>query len=149
MERRFDRASDRAYCRSSRQKSARRRAPLLRRDYRQSHLDPAIRFDGAAREGPRSRAAAQRARPFGCSQQARAARVGDAPAKRRGSSVIRAIVLAAGKGTRMKSARSKVLHEICGRPMLWFVVEALRRAGIADILVVTNAELQERLGDLC
>ena len=36
--------------------------------------------------------------------------------------MIRAIVLAAGKGTRMKSARSKVLHEICGRPMLWYVL---------------------------
>ena len=44
--------------------------------------------------------------------------------------MIRAIVLAAGKGTRMKSARSKVLHEICGRPMLWYVVHALRDAGI-------------------
>ena len=41
--------------------------------------------------------------------------------------MIRAIVLAAGKGTRMKSARSKVLHEICGRPMLWYVLQALRQ----------------------
>ena len=64
-----------------------------------------------------------------------------------GCDVIRAILLAAGKGTRMKSARTKVLHELCGRPMLWFVIEALRRAGIADILVVTNAELQECIGE--
>lgn len=61
--------------------------------------------------------------------------------------VMRAILLAAGKGTRMKSARSKVLHELCGRPMLWFVIEALRRAGITDILAVTNPELQERIGE--
>ena len=60
---------------------------------------------------------------------------------------MRAIVLAAGKGTRMKSARSKVLHELCGRPMLWFVIAALRRAGITDIVVVTNAELQACIGD--
>src|SRR5579884_3419750 len=53
----------------------------------------------------------------------------------------RAIVLAAGKGTRMKSARPKVLHELCGRPMLWFVLEALRGAGVDDIVVVTNPEL--------
>ncbi|HEY1868488.1 MAG TPA: bifunctional UDP-N-acetylglucosamine diphosphorylase/glucosamine-1-phosphate N-acetyltransferase GlmU [Candidatus Cybelea sp.] len=57
----------------------------------------------------------------------------------------RAIVLAAGKGTRMKSARSKVLHEICGRPMLWYVLKALRRAGISEILVVVNEELQAEI----
>lgn len=60
---------------------------------------------------------------------------------------IRAIVLAAGKGTRMKSATPKVLHEICGRPMLWYTLDALRHAGIDDILVVSNDELQARLSD--
>jgi len=59
--------------------------------------------------------------------------------------VIRAIVLAAGKGKRMKSARSKVLHEICGRPMLWYVLRALRGAGIAEILVVVNRELENEI----
>ncbi|MHB8146834.1 MAG: bifunctional UDP-N-acetylglucosamine diphosphorylase/glucosamine-1-phosphate N-acetyltransferase GlmU, partial [Vulcanimicrobiaceae bacterium] len=54
---------------------------------------------------------------------------------------IRAIVLAAGKGTRMKSATPKVLHELCGRPMLWYTLNALREAGIEDITVVTNEEL--------
>jgi bifunctional UDP-N-acetylglucosamine pyrophosphorylase/glucosamine-1-phosphate N-acetyltransferase len=61
--------------------------------------------------------------------------------------MIRAIVLAAGKGTRMKSAHPKVLHELCGRPMLWYVLRALREAGIDEILVVTNEELQERIGE--
>ena len=55
---------------------------------------------------------------------------------------VRAIVLAAGKGTRMKSARPKVLHELCGRPMLWYTLNALRGAGITDVLVVTNDELE-------
>jgi bifunctional UDP-N-acetylglucosamine pyrophosphorylase/glucosamine-1-phosphate N-acetyltransferase len=59
--------------------------------------------------------------------------------------MIRAILLAAGKGTRMKSARSKVLHEICGRPMLWYAVRALRAAGVEEILAVTNAELEEHI----
>ena len=59
--------------------------------------------------------------------------------------MIRAIVLAAGKGTRMKSARSKVLHEICGRPMLWYVLRALRGAGIDEIVVVVNDELEEQI----
>ncbi len=57
----------------------------------------------------------------------------------------RAIVLAAGKGTRMKSARPKVLHELCGRPMLWWVLEALRAAGVDDVVVVTNPQLDPLL----
>lgn len=57
----------------------------------------------------------------------------------------RAVVLAAGKGTRMKSARPKVLHELCGRPMLWWVLEALRGAGIDDVVVVANPELEPQL----
>jgi len=58
---------------------------------------------------------------------------------------VRAIVLAAGKGTRMKSARPKVLHELCGRPMVWYVVRALRDAGVDELLVVANAEVAERI----
>jgi|SRR5579884_253966 len=60
---------------------------------------------------------------------------------------VRAIVLAAGKGTRMKSARPKVLHELCGRPMLWYVLRALRGAGVDDIVVVTNPELHDRVAE--
>ncbi|HEY2474210.1 MAG TPA: bifunctional UDP-N-acetylglucosamine diphosphorylase/glucosamine-1-phosphate N-acetyltransferase GlmU [Candidatus Cybelea sp.] len=59
--------------------------------------------------------------------------------------MIRAVILAAGKGTRMKSARSKVLHEICGRPMLWYVIAALRGAGIDQILTVVNSELRDEI----
>ena len=57
----------------------------------------------------------------------------------------RAILLAAGKGTRMKSARPKVLHELCGRPMLWYAIAALRDAGIEEIVVVTNEELDSHV----
>ncbi len=57
----------------------------------------------------------------------------------------RAIVLAAGKGTRMRSAQPKVMHDLCGRPMLWWVLQALRTAGIDDITVVTNPELDPML----
>jgi bifunctional UDP-N-acetylglucosamine pyrophosphorylase/glucosamine-1-phosphate N-acetyltransferase len=60
---------------------------------------------------------------------------------------VRAIVLAAGKGTRMKSDTAKVLHELCGRPMLWYVLQALRAAGVTEMVVVTNAELQERIAE--
>ncbi|MGA2392088.1 MAG: bifunctional UDP-N-acetylglucosamine diphosphorylase/glucosamine-1-phosphate N-acetyltransferase GlmU [Candidatus Lustribacter sp.] len=57
----------------------------------------------------------------------------------------RAIVLAAGKGTRMKSAQPKVLHDLCGRPMLWYVLEALRATGVEEIVVVANEELEPQL----
>jgi bifunctional UDP-N-acetylglucosamine pyrophosphorylase/glucosamine-1-phosphate N-acetyltransferase len=62
-----------------------------------------------------------------------------------GDGVSRAIVLAAGKGTRMKSKQPKVLHDLCGRPMLWYVLDALRTTGIQEIVVVCNAELEPLL----
>jgi bifunctional UDP-N-acetylglucosamine pyrophosphorylase/glucosamine-1-phosphate N-acetyltransferase len=46
-----------------------------------------------------------------------------------------AVILAAGKSTRMKSDIPKVLHPICGRPMIEYVLDAARAAG-ADRLVV-------------
>jgi bifunctional UDP-N-acetylglucosamine pyrophosphorylase/glucosamine-1-phosphate N-acetyltransferase len=61
---------------------------------------------------------------------------------------VRAIVLAAGKGTRMKSARAKVLHELCGRPMLWYALRALREAGVESVTVVTNAEVSPHVAEI-
>jgi len=49
-----------------------------------------------------------------------------------------AIVLAAGKSTRMKSELPKVLHEICGRPMLSYVTTACRLAGVDRLIVVVG-----------
>src|SRR5437588_8721457 len=49
-----------------------------------------------------------------------------------------AIILAAGHGKRMKSERAKVLHEVCGRPMICYVVEAARGAGARTIVVVVG-----------
>lgn len=47
------------------------------------------------------------------------------------------VILAAGLGTRMKSQKAKVLHEVCGRPMILYVVEtAAKVAGDHVILVV-------------
>lgn len=48
------------------------------------------------------------------------------------------IVLAAGKGTRMKSDLPKVLFPVCGRPMIHFVIDALRRADVDRIVVVVG-----------
>lgn len=49
-----------------------------------------------------------------------------------------AVILAAGKGTRMKSELPKVLHKVCGRPMLDYVIEALNNAGIENIVIVVG-----------
>ena len=54
---------------------------------------------------------------------------------------LHAVVLAAGKGTRMKSARPKVMHALGGRPMLAYVLDAVRQADAADVIVVTGPEL--------
>jgi UDP-N-acetylmuramoyl-L-alanyl-D-glutamate--2,6-diaminopimelate ligase len=51
---------------------------------------------------------------------------------------VSAIVLAAGKGTRMKSGLPKVLHKICGRPMITYSLQHLRDAGVGEIIVVVS-----------
>ncbi|NLY77889.1 MAG: bifunctional UDP-N-acetylglucosamine diphosphorylase/glucosamine-1-phosphate N-acetyltransferase GlmU [Tissierellia bacterium] len=48
------------------------------------------------------------------------------------------IILAAGEGTRMKSHTPKVLHRICGRPLLEYVIEASKNAGIKENYVVVG-----------
>ena len=48
------------------------------------------------------------------------------------------IVLAAGQGTRMKSRVPKVLHPLCGKPMLCYPVELLRDLGVQRIIVVVS-----------
>ena len=49
-----------------------------------------------------------------------------------------AIILAAGRGTRMKSDTPKVLHRILGKPMISYVAGAVSRAGVRDIVVITG-----------
>src|SRR6186997_2036238 len=49
-----------------------------------------------------------------------------------------AIILAAGHGKRMKSEKAKVLLEVCGQPMIRYVVEALRGAGAKTLVVVVG-----------
>ena len=49
-----------------------------------------------------------------------------------------AVILAAGMGTRMASDLPKVLHEVCGRPMLAYVLDAARAAGCDRLLVVVG-----------
>lgn len=49
-----------------------------------------------------------------------------------------AIVLAAGKGTRMKSDLPKVLMPICGRPMIEYVLDALSKGGVDRVIAVVG-----------
>ncbi|MHC5108288.1 MAG: NTP transferase domain-containing protein [Planctomycetota bacterium] len=49
-----------------------------------------------------------------------------------------AIILAAGKSTRMQSELPKVLHQVCGRPMLGYVISACRLAGVDKLIVVVG-----------
>ena len=51
---------------------------------------------------------------------------------------ISAIILAAGKGTRMKSSRAKVLHEVFFRPMLHHVLDSMRLLEPDKVIVVTG-----------
>ncbi|MCB0369226.1 MAG: bifunctional UDP-N-acetylglucosamine diphosphorylase/glucosamine-1-phosphate N-acetyltransferase GlmU [Bdellovibrionales bacterium] len=48
------------------------------------------------------------------------------------------IILAAGKGTRMKSALPKVLHPVAGKPMISRVIQSCRNADIKDIRIVVG-----------
>ena len=49
-----------------------------------------------------------------------------------------AVILAAGKGTRMKSNLPKVLHTVCGVSMLLHVLEAVSKAGAERVVVVAG-----------
>jgi bifunctional UDP-N-acetylglucosamine pyrophosphorylase / glucosamine-1-phosphate N-acetyltransferase len=53
------------------------------------------------------------------------------------------IVLAAGQGTRMKSRRAKVLHEICGVPMLGHVLRNARALAPSRLLVVIGKDAEQ------
>jgi bifunctional UDP-N-acetylglucosamine pyrophosphorylase/glucosamine-1-phosphate N-acetyltransferase len=65
------------------------------------------------------------------------------------------VVLAAGEGTRMRSARPKPLHRLCGRPMVLYVLDALSGCAVDKAVVVVGhgaervtKKLQEEAGDV-
>ncbi|MDA1220043.1 MAG: bifunctional UDP-N-acetylglucosamine diphosphorylase/glucosamine-1-phosphate N-acetyltransferase GlmU [Chloroflexi bacterium] len=61
------------------------------------------------------------------------------------------VILAAGEGVRMKSRTPKVLHPVCGKEMIRYPVDLLRRLGIDRIVVVVSpsngAAIRQLLGD--
>jgi len=56
---------------------------------------------------------------------------------------ISALILAAGKGTRMNSSKPKVLHTVLGAPMLQYVIDAASQAGCDDIGIVIGGDLED------
>jgi bifunctional UDP-N-acetylglucosamine pyrophosphorylase / glucosamine-1-phosphate N-acetyltransferase len=58
-----------------------------------------------------------------------------------------AVVMAGGLGTRMKSAVPKHFHELLGRPMIEWILEAGRGSGAEPIVVVASPATQERFAD--
>ena len=60
----------------------------------------------------------------------------------------KAIILAAGKGTRMKSKYPKVIHKVCGNEMVNHVINVSQKSGVNDIVVILGHEsdvVKERL----
>ncbi len=58
-----------------------------------------------------------------------------------------AIVLAAGEGTRMRSARPKVLHEVAGRSMLAHVLAAVAASGVSDTALVVGPDQDQVIAE--
>ena len=54
-----------------------------------------------------------------------------------------AVVLAGGKGTRMKSNKAKVLHTLCGAPMVNYAIEAIRPLTPERLMVVVGHQAEE------
>ena len=51
---------------------------------------------------------------------------------------LKAVILAAGEGTRMKSAISKVIHPLLGKPMINYAADAYKNGGCDDIVIVAG-----------
>ncbi len=56
---------------------------------------------------------------------------------------VAAILLAAGQGTRMKSDLPKVLHPLCGKPMLWYVLESVKAVTTGKPVVIVGHGAEE------
>ncbi len=55
----------------------------------------------------------------------------------------KAIILAAGQGTRMKSEMSKVLHQVMGNPLVYYPIEAAKAVGVTEICMIVGHKAEE------
>lgn len=56
---------------------------------------------------------------------------------------IAVVILAAGLGTRMKSNKAKVLHAVCGKPMVHYVVETAQKVAGSNVILVVGHQADE------
>ncbi len=54
----------------------------------------------------------------------------------------KAIILAAGKGTRMKSEFLKVLHEVAGKPIVNYVIDTVKEVGVKEVILVVGHQAE-------
>jgi len=54
-----------------------------------------------------------------------------------------AVILAAGKGTRMGSDLAKVLHPVAGSPMVYYPIRSAQEAGVGDVVVVVGHQAED------
>lgn len=59
-----------------------------------------------------------------------------------------AVILAAGKSTRMKSETPKVLHQVCGQSMVEHVINAVREAGVTKSVLIIGHKAEQVRGAL-
>lgn len=61
---------------------------------------------------------------------------------------LKAVILAAGKGTRMNSDLPKVIHKCLGQPMIHYVIKAAKDAGAMDVCVIVGYKAKEVKDDI-
>ena len=59
---------------------------------------------------------------------------------------VTALILAAGEGKRMKSDKAKVLHHVCGKPMIEWVYEAARDSGVGKCVIIVGHRAEQVMG---
>lgn len=57
--------------------------------------------------------------------------------------MLKAVILAAGKGTRMKSDKPKVVHQALGKPMVYYSIKAAKDAGAESVCVIVGYKADE------